>query len=212
MGEGTLPEAGWTTTARVQEGSPVTWEAPDGPRVSYGGATEDPVQPPPTRRASADARPAGSEKRSRRGRPTARGTRAPADAAGESEGRIRAWKSGNGAVPRSRRSKGGPCGLRTSGGQHDPGLDLDRHVSATSGGSVAPAGSRDVATEEPDGGNLQVRIREGPGRVTGRGYSTTVCISLQNSPSLQCDAMTYAPGKKETRGSGNAFPDEGRRA
>lgn len=30
-----------------------------------------------------------------------------------------------------------------------------------------------MASEEPDGGNLLVRIWEGPGRVTGRGYSTT---------------------------------------
>src|SRR5262249_15399116 len=40
---------------------------------------------------------------------------------------------------------------------------------ATLGGPWPPA----VPTEEPDGGNLLVRIWEGPGRVTGRGYSTS---------------------------------------
>ena len=62
-------------------------------------------------------------------------TRAPANTAGESEGCIRASKPGNGVAPRSWPSKGSPCGLRTSGGKHEPSLDLDQHVPATSEGS-----------------------------------------------------------------------------
>src|SRR5262249_53779640 len=100
-----------------------------------GGAADDPHRKRPTRLASTYARRAGSEKRTSRGRPTARGTRAPVDAAGESEGCIGARTPGNGVAPRSRPSKGGPCGLRTFGGKHDPSLDLDRHVSGTSEGS-----------------------------------------------------------------------------
>jgi hypothetical protein len=42
QGEAMFLPAGWTTTARRQEGSPVTWEALIGPRK--GGAAENPTQ------------------------------------------------------------------------------------------------------------------------------------------------------------------------
>src|SRR3954462_13524957 len=61
-------------------------------------------------------------------------TGAPADAAGESEGCIGATRPGNRVAPRSWRSKGSPCGIRTSGVKHHPGFDWVGHVPETSEG------------------------------------------------------------------------------
>jgi RNA-directed DNA polymerase len=69
------------------------------------GVADDPHLKRPTRRAFPYARPAGSEKRTAGGRPMARGTRAPADAPGESEGCIRALTRANAVARGAGRAK-----------------------------------------------------------------------------------------------------------
>src|SRR6266542_3233190 len=66
------------------------------------------TNPPCTARVRGCRRAVAKNKRSHRGRPVARGTRAEAEGSEASEGCIRAMKPGNG-WHRSRRSKGGPC-------------------------------------------------------------------------------------------------------
>src|SRR5262249_28176678 len=103
---GTLKAAGGTT-ANGRGGAPRggladhgtcarTAQEPGRPLTVHGscGAADDPHPERPARPAFAYARRAGSEKRTPRGGPTARGTTAPADAAGESEGRLRATTPG----------------------------------------------------------------------------------------------------------------------
>src|SRR5262249_52517912 len=103
------------------------------------GATEDPDPKPPTRRASAKARTAGSEKRSRRGRPTARDDR--------SRGRSRrgvggphtsadAGERGGNPDPVEQRR---PVAIRAFGGKHAQCLDVGTHVPATPEGSATSA-------------------------------------------------------------------------
>ena len=100
----------------AEEDDPVTWETPDCPVGGSGRRrTGDPL-----RRAVGCKR---SDGRQRGGKATTghrtdacptgkawpRADRRRAEAAGESEDRIRAMKVGNGLGTRTQRSKGGPC-------------------------------------------------------------------------------------------------------
>ena len=168
-GRGGASRGGVDDHGTLEEGSPVTWEAPAGPRVLAGRRG--------TRAKASDApgvhgRTPGRVRTSvrTRGRPWARGTGVPADAAGESEGCIRATTPGNGAATRTRPSKGSPCGYGLQGGNMCRALT--RASMSTELLGVAASWPRVVATVEPDGGNLHVRIWGGPGWATGRGYPT----------------------------------------
>src|SRR5215471_13398725 len=77
--------------------------------------------------------------------------------------------------------------------------------------------SRVTCTEEPDGGNLHVRIWEGPGVAIGRGYSTMVFLRLarrRRPPLVRSDqrprrlvgqesqSAEYGPPDRKTGGVG----------
>jgi len=99
----------------AEEDGPVTWETPDCPVGRSGRRrTGDPL-----RRAvgckRTDGRPRGVKATGHRtnacatGKAQPRANRRRAEAAGESDGRIRAMKVGNGFGTRTQRSKGGQC-------------------------------------------------------------------------------------------------------
>src|SRR5919202_4914419 len=114
-GRGGASRGGVDDHGTLEEGSPVTWEAPAGPRVlagRRGTRAQAPDAPGVHGRTSGRLRTSARA----RGRPWARGTGVPADATGESEGCIRATTPGNGAATRTRPSKGSPCGYELQEG------------------------------------------------------------------------------------------------
>src|SRR5215831_17181437 len=114
-------------------------------------------------------------KRLHRGRPLARGTGAVADGDRESEGCIGAMTSGNGGHARTRPSKGGPCWCELRKGTMPNALTLDDR-SPRLRKVVGRESPRVTSTEEPDGGNLLVRIWRGAGVGNLPAYSTTVFL------------------------------------
>ena len=51
---------------------------------------------------------------------------------------------------------------------------------------------QDTSAEEPDGGNLHVRFRGGPGRVTGPGYSTSCQQGLRPQRGVERPVTQHA--------------------
>src|SRR5205807_4100293 len=128
-GRGGASRGGVDDHGTLEEGSPVTW----GPLLVLGFLRGDggPAPKPPTRRVYTGARPAGSEQAPVREVGRGKGNRSP--------GRCRrgvgglhtsddAGERGGNPDPAEQRQ---PVRSRTSGGKHEPGLDLDRHVPAT---------------------------------------------------------------------------------
>ena len=99
----------------AEEDGPVTWEAPDRPVGGSGQRrTGDPLRRAVGgRRTGGRLRDGNVEVHRKNACPTGkarpRANRRSAEAAGESEDRIRAKKVENGLGTRTQRSKGGPC-------------------------------------------------------------------------------------------------------
>ncbi len=134
MGEGAARLAECTTSARNTEDSPVTWETPVSPRERNGQRRTGPESPRPGTPADARAEPSRrsicSTGRLKRGEPKRR----PMETR-ESEDRIRAMTLGKSCCTSTQASKGGPCCIRTLGGQHDRCIDIGTSVNRTIRGS-----------------------------------------------------------------------------
>ena len=109
MGEERPVSGGVFDHGTYEEDGPGTWEALSSPRpIPVLRRAGDPS---PTHDTLVSARVVGhraQNKRSHRGRPLARGTGAVAEGGRESEGCIRALRSGNGLASWTRLSTGGP--------------------------------------------------------------------------------------------------------
>jgi hypothetical protein len=127
------------------------------------------------RRVHVSSAQGAENKHAQRGKPPARGTGAVADGGRESEGCIGAMTSGNGGHARTRPSKGGPCWCELRKGTMPNALTLD-DMSPGLRKVVGRESPRVTSTEEPDGGNLLVRIWRGAGVGNLPAYSTTVFL------------------------------------
>jgi hypothetical protein len=166
---------------------PGTWEALASPRYPLvwrrAGAPSPPHDPGWAHVSSAAT---AQNQRPQRGRPHARGTRAVAEGGRESAGGIGALTSGNGGHARTRPSQGGPGWWELRKGTRLQALTWDAR-SPRLRKVVGRESPRVTATEEPDGGNLLVRIWRGAGVGNLPAYSTTVFWRRARAPRSQAE-------------------------
>jgi len=76
-----------------------------------------------------------------------------------------------------------PAGETDVGAGTSAVAEVSAATSTDRGADLGMSDPRGIASVEPDGGNLLVRIWEGLGRETGRGYSTNDPLSVTETVS-----------------------------